>query len=45
MDTVAPDARAKLLDYFKKAYKNYHGGADGADRILAPRSPRFLRPI
>lgn len=32
---VSPDARAKLLDYFNKAYNDYHGSADGASQILA----------
>jgi hypothetical protein len=41
---VAPDARAKLLDYFNKAYKDYHGGADGADQILAQSKTSALPP-
>lgn len=41
---VAPDARAKLLDYFNKAYKDYHGGADGADQILAQAKTGALPP-
>jgi hypothetical protein len=41
---VAPDARAKLLDYFNKAYKDYHGGADGADQILTQAKTNALPP-
>lgn len=41
---VAPDARAKLLDYFNKAYKDYHGSADGADQILAQTKTSALPP-
>jgi len=39
---VAPDARTKLLDYFNKAYKDYHGSADGADQILAQSKTNAL---
>ncbi len=41
---VAADARAKLLDYFNKAYKDYHGSADGADQILAQSKTSALPP-
>ncbi len=41
---VAPDARAKLLDYFNKAYSDYHGSADGADKILADAKTNALPP-
>jgi hypothetical protein len=41
---VAPDARAKLLDYFNKAYKDFHGSADGADQILAQAKTSALPP-
>jgi hypothetical protein len=41
---VAADARAKLLDYFNKAYKDYHGSADGADQILAQAKTNALPP-
>jgi hypothetical protein len=41
---VAPDARQKLLDYFNKAYKDYHGSADGADQILAQAKTSALPP-
>ena len=41
---VPADARAKLLDYFNKAYKDYHGGADGADQILAQSKTNALPP-
>lgn len=41
---VAPDARAKLLDYFNKAYSDFHGSADGADKILADAKTNALPP-
>ena len=41
---VGADARAKLLDYFNKAYQDYHGGADGADQILAQAKTSALPP-
>ena len=41
---VAADARTKLLDYFNKAYKDYHGSADGADQILAQAKTNALPP-
>jgi hypothetical protein len=41
---VAPDARAKLQDYFSKAYKDYHGSADGADQILNQAKTSALPP-
>lgn len=41
---VAPDARAKLLDYFNKAYKDFHGSADGADQVLAQAKTNALPP-
>jgi len=41
---VAPDARAKLLDYFNKAYKDFHGSADGGDQILAQAKTSALPP-
>jgi hypothetical protein len=41
---VAPDARPKLLDYFNKVYKDYHGSADGADQILAQAKTSALPP-
>jgi hypothetical protein len=41
---VATDARAKLLDYFNKAYKDFHGSADGGDQILAQAKTSALPP-
>jgi hypothetical protein len=41
---VALDVRAKLLDYFNKAYKIFHGTADGADQILAQAKTSALPP-
>ena len=41
---VAADARTKLLDYFNKAYKDFHGSADGADQILAQAKTNALPP-
>lgn len=41
---VAADARAKLLDYFNKAYKDYHGSSDGADQMLAQAKTSALPP-
>lgn len=36
--------RQKLMDYFNKAYKDYHGSADGADQILAQAKTDALPP-
>lgn len=41
---LTPDQRAKLLDYFNKAYKDYHGAPDGADQILAQAKTSALPP-
>jgi len=41
---VAADARAKLLDYFNKAYKDFHGSSDGADQILSQAKTSALPP-
>lgn len=41
---VPPDSRAKLLDYFNKAYKDFHGSADGADQILNEAKTSALPP-
>lgn len=38
-----PDAtRKQLLDYFNKAYKDYHGSSDGADQMLAQAKTNAL---
>jgi Tfp pilus assembly protein PilF len=34
--------RQQLLDYFNKAYKDYHGSADGADQLLAQAKTNAL---
>ncbi len=36
--------RQKLMDYFNKAYKDYHGSSDGADQILAQAKTDALPP-
>lgn len=39
---VPAATRPQLLDYFNKAYKDYHGGSDGADQILAQSKTNAL---
>lgn len=40
-----PEAtRKQLLDYFNKAYKDYHGSADGADQLLEQAKTNALPP-
>ncbi len=40
-----PEAtRKQLLDYFSKAYKDFHGSADGADQILTQAKTQALPP-
>jgi hypothetical protein len=40
-----PDAdRQRALSFFKTAYQNYHGSADGADQILAQAKTSALPP-
>jgi hypothetical protein len=34
--------RSQLMDYFNKAYKDYHGSMDGADQILAQSKTNAL---
>lgn len=34
--------RSQLMDYFNKAYKDYHGSTDGADQILAQAKTNAL---
>lgn len=41
---VPAATRAQLLDYFNKAYKDYHGSADGADQILTEAKTDALPP-
>ena len=36
--------RTQLLDYFNKAYKDYHGSADGADQLLNQSKTNALPP-
>jgi hypothetical protein len=36
--------RQQLLDYFNKAYKDYHGSADGADQLLAQAKTDAVPP-
>ncbi len=38
------DSRAKLMDFFNKAYKDYHGSSDGADQVLAQAKTAALPP-
>ncbi len=40
-----PEATRKtLMDYFNKAYKDYHGSMDGADQILSQSKTQALPP-
>jgi Tfp pilus assembly protein PilF len=40
-----PEAtRTQLMDYFNKAYKDYHGSMDGADQLLAQAKTSPLPP-
>jgi len=41
---VPADKRPQLLDYFNKAYKDFHGSAEGADQILAQAKTNALPP-
>ncbi len=41
---VPPAGRTTLTDFFNKAYKDYHGGADGADQVLAQAKTNALPP-
>jgi hypothetical protein len=41
---VPADSRTKLMDYFNSAYKNYHGSADGADKVLDQAKTMALPP-
>ncbi len=34
--------RTQLMDYFNKAYKDYHGSSDGADQLLAQSKTNAL---
>lgn len=37
-------SRTQLLDFFNKSYAAYHGGADGADQVLAQAKTSALPP-
>lgn len=40
-----PEAtRTQLLDFFNKAYQGYHGGTDGADKVLTDAKTTALPP-
>ncbi|MGA8028894.1 MAG: hypothetical protein WB992_17265 [Bryobacteraceae bacterium] len=41
---LSPDARTKLMDYYNKAYKDFHGSADGADQLAAQAKTSALPP-
>jgi hypothetical protein len=41
---VPAATRTQLLDYFNKAYKDFHGSAEGADQILAQSKTNALPP-
>lgn len=41
---VPASAQPQLLDYFKKAYSQFHGSADGADQVLAQAKTNALPP-
>ncbi len=43
-DAVPAANRQQLMDYFKKAYSDYHGGPDGSDQILAQAKTDALPP-
>ncbi len=39
---LPPATRTQLMDYFNKAYKDYHGSSDGADQLLAQAKTNAL---
>jgi tetratricopeptide (TPR) repeat protein len=41
---VPASGRTQLLDFFNRAYKGYHGSADGADKILEQAKTTALPP-
>jgi hypothetical protein len=43
-DAVPPANRPQLMDYFNKAYKDYHGSSDGADQMLSQAKTQALPP-
>jgi hypothetical protein len=41
---LPPATRTQLTDFFNKAYKDYHGSAEGADQIMAQAKTNALPP-
>ena len=41
---LPPATRTQLLDFFNKAYKGYHGNAEGADKLLEQAKTAALPP-
>jgi len=41
---LPPATRTQLTDFFNKAYKDFHGGTDGADQVLAQAKTAALPP-
>ena len=40
--SLPANTRTQLMDYFNKAYKDYHGSAEGADQLLAQAKTNAL---
>jgi hypothetical protein len=38
------NTRSQLMDFFNKAYKDYHGSSDGADQVLAQAKTSAVPP-
>ncbi len=43
-EAVPAGTRPQLMDYFKKAYKDFHGAPDGSDQVLAQAKTSALPP-
>jgi hypothetical protein len=41
---LPPNTRSQLMDFFNKAYKDYHGSSDGADQVLAQAKTGAVPP-
>lgn len=41
---LSSTAQTQLMDFFNKAYKDYHGSSEGADQILAQAKTNALPP-
>jgi tetratricopeptide (TPR) repeat protein len=42
--TLPPAGRQQALDFFNKTYKNFHGGDDGKDQVLAQAKSSAVPP-